>query len=171
MIKSRGFSLVELMATMSTATVLLALATGLVHRTMRFESLSQQRASAERTAARLAHDFRRDVHHAHNTQVSEQDQLSASIRIVISEGGDVTYRATKHRVLREQRLNARQVAREIYDFPEDHQVSFSRPSPRMAVLHVEHQLELIGVAPQHVVHVEAEIGRLHRLIQAAKEAP
>jgi len=169
--RRRGTTLIELMVTISTASVLLLLATSVVHRMMRFESKSRQRASVHRTAVRLSHDFRKDIHQADSFQIRGREDQPPTIRLVLPEGSDVTYRVTQHRVLREQRIDDQQVARETYDFPADYQVSFSRSSPRLAELTVVHNPRLAGIGPQTVLHVEAEAGRLLRLAKVEEAAP
>ncbi len=169
--KQRGFTLVELMATISSASVLLMLATGVVHSTMRFESTCRQRASVHRAAVRLSHDFRYDIHRANGFRISDRADQPPTIRLILPEGSEVTYQVTHQRVLREQRLGAQQVARETYDFPADYQVMFSQSEPRMAELTVEHHLQLVGVDPQTVVHVQAEVGRLLRLAKVEEISP
>ena len=173
--KRRGFTLVELMVTISSASVLLMLATGVVHSTMRFESMSRQRAEVHRAAVRLSHDFRHDVHRANGFRISDRADQPHTIRLTLPEGSEVTYQVTRQRVLREQRLStqqvAQQVARETYDFPANYQVMFSQSEPQMAELTVEHHLQLVGVDPQTVVHVQAEVGRLLRLAKVEEAAP
>ncbi len=169
--RQRGFTLVELIVTISTASVLLMLATGVVHSTMRFESMSRQRAEVHRAAVRLSHDFRHNVHRANGFRISDRADQSHTIRLILPEGSEVTYQVTRQRVLREQRLNDLQVARETYDFPANYQVMFSQSEPQMAELTVEHHLQLVGVDPQTVVHVQAEVGRLLRLAKVEEAAP
>ncbi len=169
--RQRGFTLVEMIVTISTASVLLMLATGVVHSTMRFESMSRQRAEVHRAAVRLSHDFRHDVHRANGFRISDRADQPHTIRLTLPEGSEVTYQVTRQRVLREQRLGAQQVARETYDFPANYQVMFSQSAPQMAELTVEHHLQLVGVDPQTVVHVQAEVGRLLRLAKVEEAAP
>ncbi len=169
--RQRGFTLVELIVTISTASVLLMLATGVVHSTMRFESMSRQRAEVHRAAVRLSHDFRHDVHRANGFRISDRADQPPTIHLTLPEGSEVTYEVINQRVLREQRLDAQQVARETYDFPANYRVMFSQSEPRMTELTVEHHLQLVGVDPQTVVHVQAEVGRLLRLAKVEEAAP
>jgi hypothetical protein len=169
--KPSAFTLVELMVTISTSAVLLGLATGAVHRMMRFESASRQRASVHRTAVRLSNDFRSDIHQANGFEIGDSDDQPPTIRLTLPEGSDVTYQVAGQRVLREQRLDNQQVARETYEFPADHQVRFSDSDARMAELTIVHNLPIVGVDPQTVMHVAAEVGRLLRLTAGEEVAP
>jgi prepilin-type N-terminal cleavage/methylation domain-containing protein len=167
----RGFTLVELIATIAASGVLLVLATGVMHRMMRFESKSRQRASVHLAAVRLSHDFRYDVHQANGFKIGDSDDQQPTIRLTLPEGSDVTYQVAGQRVLREQRLDNQQVARETYEFPADHQMRFSDSDARMAELTIVHNLPIVGVEPQTVIHVAAEVGRLLRLTAGEEVAP
>ncbi len=62
--RRRGISLVELLAAMAAASVVMATAMGLVHQTYRLESRARLVRADEQTALRLARQFRTDVHEA-----------------------------------------------------------------------------------------------------------
>ncbi|MGI9177841.1 MAG: prepilin-type N-terminal cleavage/methylation domain-containing protein, partial [Pirellulales bacterium] len=62
--RRRGISLVELLAAMAAASVVMATAMGLVHTSYRLESRARLVRSDEQTALRLARQFRTDVHEA-----------------------------------------------------------------------------------------------------------
>ena len=166
-----GFTLVEMVVTISTASVLLAMATGVVHRMMRFESQSRQRADVHRTAVRLTNDFRKDVHQAHSIEIGDEAETPNLIRLMFPAGNEVTYLMVNHTVMREQLLDEHSVYRETYEFPIRYQVRFSDRGPQLAGLAVVHNLQLIGIEPQTVVHVEAEVGRLLRLTESLEAAP
>lgn len=85
--KQRGFTLTELMVTMSLGSGLMMLAVGLVHQTMRLTSEARWRAAEHRTIWRLVDQFRRDVHRADAVVVDSPE----SIRMVVAGLGDVTY--------------------------------------------------------------------------------
>ena len=169
--RPRGHTLVELIVTMSVGSTLLLLATGVVHRTMRFESTSRQRTDVHRTARRLAHDFRRDAHRAESVKLSDEADPPTTIRFSLPDEAAVTYTVARGMVLREQRLAEGQVRREPYYFPPGYRVTFAGVfRPRRAVLSVEHDHGLIGEPPSTLVHVAAEVGRLLRLAQVEEPA-
>ena len=168
----RGHTLVELIVTMSVGSTLLLLATGVVHRTMRFESVSRERGDVHRTAGRLSHDFRRDAHQAESLQLSDEADQPSTMRLTLPDQDAVTYTVDKGMVLREQRLADGQVRREPYYLPPGYRATFARLfRPRRAVLTVEHDHGLVGEAPRTLVHVEAEVGRLLRLAQIEEPTP
>jgi len=168
----RGFTLVEMIVIMSVGSSLLLLATGVVHRTMRIESSSRERADDYRTARRLSHDFRRDAHQAESCRVSDEADGPPTIRLSLPDQDDVIYTVARGMVLREQRLAEGQVRYEPYYFPTGYRTAFAQVfRPRRAVLSVEQDLGLAGEPPRTLVHVEAEVGRLLRLAQVEETAP
>lgn len=112
--RRRGISLIELLAAMTAASVVMATAAGLVHRSFTFESRSRQVLGDERTAVRLARQFREDVHAA--TDVRCRTAGAADPAIVVIEGphGTVTYRATDAGLVRLVDHPAGGVSREDY---------------------------------------------------------
>lgn len=99
----RGTSLAELLAVLTGLGVAMAVATGLVHTGMRQQSMSRQELERDRTAMRLARDFRDDVRQAVVVEVSEkpgEDRATddaagtALVRFMLPAGVRVEYRTT-----------------------------------------------------------------------------
>lgn len=92
----RGASLFELMAAMTAASVVMATSVGLVHRSFTFESRSRQVLADERTTARLARQFRSDVHQARCVRcdgAGEQTERGGETLVVIEvPEGSIRYR-------------------------------------------------------------------------------
>ena len=109
----RGISLIELLAAMTAASVVMATAVGLVHRSFSLESRSRQVLGDERTAVRLARQFRADVHAATNVRCKTADAV-----IVVIDAADesVTYRHTSTGLARLVEQAAGEVSREEYRF-------------------------------------------------------
>jgi hypothetical protein len=74
----RGTSLAELLAVLTGVGVAMAVATGLVHTGMRQQSMSRQELERDRTAMRLARDFREDVRQAVVVDVTAKPAEDAS---------------------------------------------------------------------------------------------
>ena len=87
----RGYSLVELLVTMSVSTVLLGLATGVIHRTMRAESISQDRADLHRVALRLSTALRQDIHRASAALPLDADNDQPKLELEIPGGSKILY--------------------------------------------------------------------------------
>ena len=116
--RRRGASLFELMAAMSAATVVIATAAALVHRTFTIESRSRAVVADERAALRLARQFRADVHEATSISCPGSDADAPLIEITGIEGR-VVYRTTGSGLVRLATSGTAEAARESF--------SFSRP--------------------------------------------
>ena len=162
----RAFTLVEMVASISVGSVLLVLAIGTVHRTMRIESTLRKNALAQRTAARLSRQFRHDIHLAESVSLDRQQADEPVLQIELPGQSPVSYRVEHAIVHREQRRSDALVHRERFSFPENFVVNFQElPTPQRVMLTVERETGLIGVSPRPEVHVEAVIGRFLRLSQ------
>ncbi len=162
----RAFTLIEMLVSISVGSVLMGLALGMVHRTMRAESTARTNAQVERTAARLSRQFRHDIHQAQSISLDGQQTDTPSLRLMLSDQRPVTYQIERGRVLREQQQGDEQTHREVFSFPDDHSLLFAElAEPSRAVLTVEHDTKLVGISPQVRLHVEAVVGQFLRLSQ------
>ena len=115
----RGISLVELLMAMGGVSLVITSSAMLLHGVMRAQSESRRFFDDERTSARLARQFRADVHAA--AQVGAQVAAPAGDRLVaftLPDGGTIEYRHTADHRQIERRLlppgNEAPVAREDY---------------------------------------------------------
>ena len=115
----RGISLVELLMAMGGVSLVITSSAMLLHGVMRAQSESRRFFDDERTSARLARQFRADVHAA--AQVGAQVAAPAGDRLVaftLPDGGTIEYRHTADRRQIERRLlapgNPTPTAREDY---------------------------------------------------------
>jgi hypothetical protein len=115
----RGISLVELLMAMGGVSLVITSSAMLLHGVMRAQSESRRFFDDERTSARLARQFRADVHAA--AQVDAQVAAPAGDRLVaftLPDGGTIEYRHTAdHRQIERHLLapgNEAPVAREDY---------------------------------------------------------
>ncbi len=83
----RGFTLTELLITMTAGSALMVLAVGLVHQSMHLTSAARRGADEHRAMSRLASQFRADIRMADRVTLESDSQ----IRISIPEQGEVTY--------------------------------------------------------------------------------
>ena len=103
----RGISLVELLMAMGGVSLVITSSAMLLHGVMRAQSESRRFFDDERTSARLARQFRADVHAA--AQVAAQIEAPAGDRLVaftLPDGGTIEYRHTADRCQIERRLLA-----------------------------------------------------------------
>ena len=114
--RRRGVSLVELLAAMTAASVVMATSLGLVHRSFSFESRSRGILADERTALRLARQFRADVHEA-VTATGGPDDVPGGVLVAIGcPASRITYRRQAAGLVRLTELTTGAATREQYSF-------------------------------------------------------
>ena len=94
-------SLVELMVIMSACSIILTTSAGLVHRAMHAQSATRSFFDGERSALRLAEQFRSDVHVATAAVVTDgahRDGLF--LRLDLADGNTIEYRQADSKVTR-----------------------------------------------------------------------
>lgn len=160
----RGFTLVEMSASISVGSVLLVLAMGMVHRTMRFESNAQKHAVTERAAARLSRHFRHDIHQAESVSLDRSQADESVLQLVLPGQAPVSYRVQKSSLFREQPHSNTKTYYEQFKFPDNFAVRFDELSaPQRVVLTVEQETGLVGVPPRVVLHIEVVVGQFLKL--------
>lgn len=114
----RAVSIIELMVILSATTVVLSLTSVLLQRGMRLHTQSRADLNSERNAARLADQFRRDVHRA-TAAVANKTALkdNAILQLTFSNGEQTEYSYQSGTVLRTMTKENGRVAREEYVFP------------------------------------------------------
>lgn len=106
----RGASLGELLAVLTGLGVAMAVATGLVHTGMRQQSLSRLELERDRTAMRLARDFREDVRQAASVRLAgaaddaevegADDATRSLVQLTLTDGRQIDYRTTLQGITR-----------------------------------------------------------------------
>ncbi|QEG34666.1 prepilin-type N-terminal cleavage/methylation domain-containing protein [Bythopirellula goksoeyrii] len=155
-----GFTLIEVMVSISVSSVLMVLSLGMVHRVMNLESSSRDQARVSRSMTRLGHDFRSDVQRSSAVETDHE----AVLELTFADGAVVTYRVLDEHVLREQAVDDSRTRREYYNLPADADVEFTEHvSPTRWEISVTRDLKLVGIAPRPLLQTMAEVGRLLRL--------
>jgi hypothetical protein len=117
MIRRRGVSLVELITVISGCAILLSLCGVLMHRSMQTQAHTRYFFVVERTAMRLADQFRTDVHAAlaaeRRSEDASDDQVEF-LRLELPEGEAVVYRREGAGVVRLLSRDGEVVARERF---------------------------------------------------------
>lgn len=164
--KRQAFSLAEMMVVISVGSVLMGLALGMVHRTMRAESTARTHARVERTAARLSRQFRHDIHQAESITLDDPTADMPLLRLTLPGQQPITYRIEDSKILRQQQRSDEQTSRELFAFPDNYALQFAElVEPLRATLTLRHDTRLVGIEPQVKMHVEAVIGQYLRLSQ------
>jgi hypothetical protein len=114
----RAISVVELMVFMSAASVVLTMSAALVHQAMRTYSESRGFYDAQRSALRLARQFRRDAYEAKAASV-DGDNLDDGVIVRLQLPGQQTveYRHDARQIVRILSQPARPEKREEFMFP------------------------------------------------------
>lgn len=111
----RGISLIELLMAMGGVSLVITSSAMLLHGVMRAQSESRRFFDDERTSARLARQFRADVHAAAQVAAPAGDRLVA---VTLPDGGTIEYRhSADHRQIERRLLEPgteAPVAREDY---------------------------------------------------------
>ena len=111
----RGISLVELLMAMGGVSLVITSSAMLLHGVMRAQSESRRFFDDERTSARLARQFRADVHAAAQVAAPAGERLVA---FTLPDGGTIEYRHSADRRQIQRRLiapgNSAPTAREDY---------------------------------------------------------
>ncbi len=172
-----GFSLVELLAVISIATVLLSLLGSVLHKTLQQQHASVRSLTFQRTASRLSHAFRRDVHAAHDVSL---DDTTLTLN---SPNGTIVYRTEGSTVARKA-TNDMTTHHDEFDLPAGCPATF-----RLSANQARATLELtlcnrdFGISPTNVeeappkqLPITASVGRDNRLategaILSADKAP
>ena len=159
----RGVSLVELLAAMTAASVVMATSLGLVHRSFSFESRSRGILADERTALRLARQFRADVHEAITATGGPDDAPGGGLVAIGCPASRITYRREAAGLVRLTELTTGAATREQYSFSrpvewamrtEGRLVSLSGTTAAAAAGQPSLALEVVAVLPlpQEVGH-------------------
>jgi len=112
----RGISMLELLAAMAAASVVMATAMSLVHTSYRFESRSRIVRADERTALRLARQFRTDIHEARSATLSREAAADAPLVALTGPTGRLAYRPLAQGLVRTTQPDSGPPAREEFLF-------------------------------------------------------
>jgi hypothetical protein len=116
--RRRASSLIELLIIMSACSLVLTLSAALLHRAMHIQSRSRAYVDAERSATRLSHQFREDVHKALAHRAGEAPvDGDALLQLTHPGNEEVQYVAMDGTVSRTLMREAEVVSREEYAFP------------------------------------------------------
>lgn len=166
-----GVSLTELLVVMSACSVVLTMSAGVVHRVMRIQSATRYFFDVERSALRLANQFRHDVHRAGAAIVGGPDLGDGVVsRLTLSDDQTVEYGRAASSVLRTVTQRGKIVARDEFSFRSDIELAIrEEDSPRRLVLSLASvpQTDSGGEKPQRFnpytmpvnLQVEACLGR------------
>ena len=162
--RQRGFSLVELLATITVLTILLGLCAGLIRVLLKLDQSGRDAMVASADAARLARDFRTDAHQG--TGSTPPTPAPDRIGWTTTEDARVSYQIRPHDILREATRAGKVVRRELYRLPSRATARFEATTAAGPVL-----LSIVMDREAHPAsgfaaadRIDAEFGRIDRLI-------
>jgi hypothetical protein len=169
---------------MSASTIVLTLCGLLLHRAMRLQIESRAHVDAERTALRLAGQFRHDVHAARAVVTGNSEQAGdALLQLELADGRTAQYSRDAGTVLRIESGGDKPEWREEFVFPTVHELTIEEEdAPQRLILTVTAKPKAVPPASEPLastrivplsIHAEAVVGRDLRLGQApaSQETP
>ena len=139
--RRRAISLIELLAVLSGCSVVLGLTASLLHQTMRAQSHTREFFDVERSAQRLARQFRSDVHAAAADSIDIVDSKNADgselLRLRLPDGQTIAYQRSAAKVIRIVTQADAPTAREEYVLSESMEIDVRETdSPQRLVLSI-----------------------------------
>lgn len=161
----RGFSLVELMTTITVLTILLGLCAGLIRLLLKLDQSGRDAMTTASDQVRLARTFREDAHRstATNLPVIEPNHLILSM----PDDFKAEYTVRPSDVLRELRQGDRVRHREVYRLPARASVRFEasvEAGRSLLSIRVHREISPTSGTLEQDERTDAEVGRVDRLI-------
>ncbi len=160
--RRRGFTLVEMLAALTVGSVLLGIAVSILALLMRIERIGRDQVHQDAVTARLAQQFRDDVHAAARLAPAEAGKQGVW-RLVLTPDHTVTYRALPELVERDETVAGKPVRHESYTLPAGWSARLIAPAegrPPLASLSAA-SLETPGPKDRDV-RIDAVVGKDHR---------
>ena len=156
----RGISLIELVVVMSACAVLLSLSAAFLQRVMQAQLRSRQDADLQRTLLRLDQSVRNDVHSASAAEIDPAKLThKAILRLEHPDSEAIEYRQEGDSLQRVQLSGAEVKSRETFSFPREIEPKITRPHPRLVVLSIHADDDLLVETPPVHVQIEAALPR------------
>ncbi|MFV2067193.1 MAG: Tfp pilus assembly protein FimT/FimU [Pirellulales bacterium] len=170
-----GWNLVELLVVLAILSVLLGAVGIVAQRTMRYGNQLADRANRQASLARLARQFRRDVHASQQVTMSSLGNAPsdvATLRCLAADGTVFDYQMRRGRMVRIERRDDRRIGHETFDVPHGSvmQLEVSGDAPRrLASLRIAWPAEPVARRGDKIqtprdqrLVIEALIARNHR---------
>ncbi len=174
--RDRGFSLLEMILTMSVGSVLMVLAMTVLQQAMTLSTQAREQREADAALNRLCDQFRRDVHDADTVDLSQDDAVLLMIRDEVVDY-DLSSPRARRSVLGRVRMSAGKEAREpkareSYDVGASTQFSIERlESPQRVMLTVRRLSPLRHLEPRIDRQISAVVGRSNSDLRSGEVQP
>lgn len=160
----RGFSLVELLATITVLTILLGLCAGLIRVLLKLDQSSRDALAVAADSNRLARDFRDDAHSA--TSSPPPKPSSDRLTWTTADDSEVVYTVRPRDLLREVSRAGKVQHRELYRRPARSSVQFEanlEGTVSLISIVIHREANPNGTSAAGDDRIDAEFGRIHRL--------
>jgi hypothetical protein len=174
-----GVSLVETLVVMTVAGVMMGLAITTIHLLLGAEHEATKSMRYNASVARLARDFRDDIHAARAVELPATEPGKPAALIASTAGGQVRYELDSHLATRVETAGG-EANREVFYFPPGSRLQFERDAePGLIWLTIEMPLGPPAATPKdaasagqsmRVLTIEAAPARVRRLEPGGKDA-
>ncbi|MEE8451061.1 MAG: prepilin-type N-terminal cleavage/methylation domain-containing protein [Thermoguttaceae bacterium] len=164
-----AYTLVELMAAMAAASVLTAVAIGLIVTMLRSEGVARDHIRQSAVQGRLADQFRRDVHAAEAIDI---DGSGLVWTLTLGPEHEVTYRVESNRLERTETGDPSIQRQETYVLPPDHTATLEMlepTDPPIVSLSIVPTSKTIDAKPRPTVQFDAILAADRRYEEPAEE--
>jgi prepilin-type N-terminal cleavage/methylation domain-containing protein len=151
--RRQGFTLIEMLLTMSVGSLLMVLAMTLLQQAMTLSSQTRSQCDADRVIHRLCEQFRRDAHSA--SAVSTDDQLVVTL---VGDSKNIVYRFLNSTVTRS--TSGESIENEQYDLGKSANVTIEMlEQPEQIRLTVLREPKLKHIGPRIERQIALTVGR------------
>lgn len=163
-----GYTLVELLMTLTVGSTLLVLAIGMVHKSMLISESTQRRCEQLLATDRFVEQFRNDLHYGKQVDCDSASELS----VVCGDNSKIAYRAEANRITREQSLDTNQIRREELVLDDNSFGQFKKHSQsNITGLTIRSNIDLCDTETRIERNIEAVIGLLRSNLEIAESTP
>jgi type II secretory pathway component PulJ len=159
----RGVTLIEVIVLMTGVAAMLGLTVLMLQLLLKLDGDSRARFDRAGTLARLAEQFRRDVHAAAAARLVEEPSRPAVLRIEQEPGRAIDYQVKgQSKVVRVESLRGKQVRTESYEVAQGGPIELALKQDgghQFATLIVDRQVSKNRTDPSRLFEVLAQVGR------------
>ena len=152
--KRNGFTLIEILVTLSVGGTMMILGVNIVHQTLKLASEARANCTQLQSSRQITTQFRRDLHAATNAEVASNQQLILEV-----DDARIVYEAKNGRIRRTQSLSDGKQHLTDLLLLANAQAEFEElANPRRIALTISHDVKLYGVPPRVDRRLEAVVG-------------
>ncbi|HUP81918.1 MAG TPA: hypothetical protein VM260_25425 [Pirellula sp.] len=169
--RPRGSTLIEMAISLPIFSMLMVLAIGGVHQTMRISRLAKDRGQLAYALAKLEQSVRNDVHQADSAKV-ERDEKSdrLSLHLAFSDDSRIVYHSRSNRIDREQLDATGKTHFDSFAMLLENKILFEVEEKRIVTMSVHRLHRDQTEANRLELFVRSHLGRPHLVVPSQEEA-